>query len=146
MKPALSEETLDNRLLREFSDNANKTLKNVLVKLVPSGLIPVIIAASEVFGDKKVNEITKTERKKIVETFKKLTFGVKSLEPIERAVVTAGGVSVNEIEPGSMRSKKIKNLYFAGEVIDVDAYTGGFNIQIAMSTGRCAGSHIYSED
>lgn len=146
LKPALSEETLDNRLLREFSDNANKTLKNVLVKLVPSGLIPVIIAASEVFGDKKVNEITKTERKKIVETLKKLTFGVKSLEPIERAVVTAGGVSVNEIEPGSMRSKKIKNLYFAGEVIDVDAYTGGFNIQIAMSTGRCAGSHIYSED
>lgn len=146
LKPALSEETLDNRLLREFSDNANKTLKNVLVKLVPSGLIPVIIAASEVFGDKKVNEITKTERKKLVETFKKLTFGVKSLEPIERAVVTAGGVSVNEIEPGSMRSKKIKNLYFAGEVIDVDAYTGGFNIQIAMSTGRCAGSHIYSED
>jgi len=146
LKPALSEETLDGRLLRDFDANKNKALKNVLGGLVPSGLIPVILLASGLDGDQKVNCVTKEERKGLIKALKELTFRFKSLEPQERAVVTSGGVAVTEIDPKNMRSKKVKNLYFAGEVLDVDALTGGYNIQIALSTGHCAGSHIFTEE
>ncbi|MGN1042767.1 MAG: aminoacetone oxidase family FAD-binding enzyme, partial [Christensenellales bacterium] len=146
LKPALSEEILDARILRDFSEKTNCALKNAMIKLLPTGLISLILTASGIGAERKVNSVTREERKRLVDTLKGLTFSIASLEPIERAVVTSGGVSVTDIDPKTMRSKIIKNLYFAGEVIDVDALTGGYNIQIATSTGYCAGSHIFTED
>ena len=146
LKPALSEEILDARILRDFSEKTNCALKNAMIKLLPTGLISLILTASGIGSERKVNSVTREERKRLVDTLKGLTFSIASLEPIERAVVTSGGVSVTDIDPKTMRSKIIKNLYFAGEVIDVDALTGGYNIQIATSTGYCAGSHIFTED
>lgn len=145
-KPALSEETLDARLLRDFGGNNNKSLKNVLIGLLPSGLVPIILAATKIDGSKQTNETTKGERQLIIKALKGLVFLPEALEPIDRAVVTAGGISVNDIDPKTMKSKIINNMYFAGEVMDIDAYTGGYNIQLAMSTGHCAGSHIYTEE
>ena len=142
LKPALSNEELDNRLLRDFKEFVNKDFKNSLNMLLPSGLIPFIVEISGIDGNKKVNSLTKEERKKLLDLLKGLTFTIDQLEPIERAVVTSGGINVKEIEPNTMRSKIINNLYFAGEVIDVDALTGGYNIQIALSTGYTAGTHI----
>ena len=142
LKPALDEEKLDARILRDFSENANKILLNSLSKLLPSKMIPVIIKLSGINEKTKVNQITKEQRQKLVKLMKDMTFTVTSLRPVEEAIITSGGVDVNEIEPKTMRSKLINNLYFAGEVIDVDAYTGGFNLQIAFSTAYSAAMAI----
>lgn len=138
-KPALSEEVLDNRILRDFSELKNKEYKNSLDKLLPQKLIPVIVKNSKINIHKKVNEIAKEERKYLVKLLKGLSLEVKSLRPIEEAIITSGGVSIKEINPKTMESKLVNNLYFAGEIIDVDSYTGGFNLQIAYSTGYVAG-------
>ena len=139
LKLALSEEKLDERILRDFKAYKNKQFKNSLDKLLPQKLIPIIIEKSQINPDKKVNEITKEERKKLVETFKKFEVIIKEFRPIEEAIVTSGGINIKEINPKTMESKKVKGLYFAGEIIDVDSYTGGFNLQIAYSTGYTAG-------
>lgn len=139
LKPALTREKLDERILRDFSEMKNKMFKNSLDKLLPQKMINPIIELSEVGAEKKVNEITKKEREKLVEVIKNLKLTIKGFRPIEEAIITSGGINIKEINPSTMESKKISGLYFAGEVIDVDAYTGGFNLQIAYSTGFTAG-------
>ncbi len=141
LKPALSKQVLDNRLIREFTDNNVKNISTVMRSLLPSSLIEIVLFKSNVSKHKNCSQITLEERKRIVDTLKDLTFSVKKLRPIEEAIITAGGVSVKEINPKTMESKLIKGLYFAGEVLDVDAYTGGFNLQIAFSTGFVAGKN-----
>ena len=138
-KPALTREKLDERILRDFSEVKNKQFKNSLDKLLPQKMINPIIDLSEIKPEKQVNEITKKEREKLVEIIKDLRITVKGFRPIDEAIITSGGISTKEINPSTMESKIIKGLYFAGEVIDVDAYTGGFNLQIAYSTGYTAG-------
>ncbi|WP_160675385.1 NAD(P)/FAD-dependent oxidoreductase [Clostridium sp. C8-1-8] len=142
LKPALDEKELDLRIQKDFQKYINKDFKNSLGDLLPKRLIDTIINLSGVSGDKKVNEITKEERRKLVELLKKLSFTVKGLRPIAEAIVTAGGVDTKEIDPSTMKSKILDNLFFAGEVIDVDAFTGGYNVQIALSTGYLAGTHV----
>ena len=139
LKPALSEEKLNDRILRDFNKEKNKAFKNSLEDLLPKKMIPVIIKLSEIQPDKKVNEITKKERLKLIEVMKKLEIVIQGFRPIEEAIITSGGINIKEINPKTMESKIIKGLYFAGEIIDVDAYTGGFNLQIAYSTGYTAG-------
>ena len=139
LKPALTVEKLDSRILRDFEQEKNKQFKNSINKLLPQKLIPVIIKLSKIDANKQVNEITKTERQYLVELLKKLTFTITKFRPIDEAIITAGGISTKEINPKTMESRIIKSLYFAGEIIDVDAYTGGFNLQIAYSTGFTAG-------
>ena len=138
-KPALSEEKLEARILRDFKEFKNKQFKNSLDKLLPQKLIPVIIEQSSINENKKVNEITKEERKQLVVLLKNFTLTLEKLRPIEEAIITSGGINIKEINPKTMESKLVKNLYFAGEIIDVDSYTGGFNLQIAYSTGYVAG-------
>ena len=138
-KPALSEEKLEARILRDFEEFKNKQFKNSLDKLLPQKLIPVIIKLSNINENKKVNEITKEERKQLVILLKNFTLTLEKLRPIEEAIITSGGINIKEINPKTMESKLVKNLYFAGEIIDVDSYTGGFNLQIAYSTGYVAG-------
>lgn len=145
LKPALSSEELDKRVQKDFAKNINKDFKNSLDELLPKKLIDIIIRLSEIHPEKKVNLITKEERKRLTQLLQNLTFEIKGLRPIAEAIVTAGGISVKEIDPSTMKSKLIPNLYFAGEVIDVDAYTGGFNIQIALSTGYLAGIKVGEE-
>ena len=140
-KPALSEQKLEDRILRDFSEFKNKQYKNSLDKLLPQKLIPIIIKLSKIEENKKVNEITKEERKRLVLLLKNFKINVKTFRPIEEAIITSGGISTKEINPKTMESKIVKNLYFAGEIIDVDSYTGGFNLQIAYSTGYVAGLH-----
>lgn len=142
LKPALTEEQLDNRLQKDFSKYCNKDFKNSLNDLLPKKLIGKIIELSGINPDKKVNSITKKERKHLGYILQNLTFNIKGKRPLSEAIVTSGGVDVLEIDPSTMKSKKINNLYFAGEVIDVDGFTGGFNIQIALSTGYLAGMSI----
>lgn len=142
LKPALSEEELDKRIQKDFTKYINKDFKNSLDDLLPKKLISIIIKLSSIPEDKKVNSITKEERKSLVYLIKNLTSNIKGLRPLAEAIVTAGGVNVKEIDPSTMKSKLVDNLYFAGEVIDVDAYTGGYNIQIAFSTGYLAGKMI----
>lgn len=139
LKPALTREKLDERILRDFSEVKNKQFKNSLDKLLPQKMINPIIDLSGIIPEKQVNEITKKEREKLVDLIKDLKLTIKDFRPIEEAIITSGGISTKEINPSTMESKKIKGLYFAGEVIDVDAYTGGFNLQIAYSTGFTAG-------
>ncbi|MBQ9757957.1 MAG: NAD(P)/FAD-dependent oxidoreductase [Clostridia bacterium] len=139
LKPALDEKQLDIRLLRDFGKYANKDFVNSLSDLLPSGLIPPIVELSGIEPHKKVNSVTKEERQRLIKLIKGITLTVKDFCPIEQAIITSGGVSVKEIDPSTMESKKIKGLFFAGEIIDVDAYTGGFNLQIAFSTGVLAG-------
>ncbi len=139
LKPALDDSTLDNRLLRDFEGNSNKEFKNAIGDLTVKALLPMIIKESKIKPDKKVNQITKEERNNIVKTIKNLTFDIKDLCGISSSIVTCGGVDVKQINPKNMQSKLIKGLFFAGEVLDVDGLTGGFNIQIAMSTGFVAG-------
>ncbi|SHI00830.1 NAD(P)/FAD-dependent oxidoreductase [Sporanaerobacter acetigenes] len=141
LKPALSEEKLDNRILRDFDKYNNKTIKNGLKDLLPANLIPVILKLSNIDEDKVINQITKEERLRLVKVFKNIELKFKKFRPIEEAIVTSGGVSTFEINPSTMESKIVDGLYFAGEVIDVDALTGGFNLQIAYSTGYLAGSN-----
>ena len=138
-KPALTEEILDNRILRDFDAQKNKQFKNSLDALLPQKLIPIIIEKSEINPNKKVNEVTKEERKKLVQMLKKFEIEIQKFRPIEEAIITSGGINIKEINPKTMESKIIKGLYFAGEIIDVDSYTGGFNLQIAYSTGYVAG-------
>ncbi|WP_027621519.1 NAD(P)/FAD-dependent oxidoreductase [Acetivibrio clariflavus] len=140
LKPALTEEKLDERIQRDFEKFSRKQFKNALDELLPKKLIPVVIRLSEIPPDKFVNQITKEERRNLVRILKKFTLTINGSRPIDEAIVTAGGVSTNEINPSTMESKLIKGLYFAGEIIDVDAYTGGFNLTIAFSTGYLAGS------
>ena len=140
-KPALTEEMLDKRVQRDFEKEKNKEFKNSLNDLLPQKLIPVIVKLTKIPENKKVNEITKEERKTLVELLKKFKISISGFRPIDEAIVTAGGVSTKEINPKTMESKLVKGLFFAGEIIDVDAYTGGFNLQIAYSTGFTAGKN-----
>lgn len=142
LKPALSYEQLDKRIQRDFLENSNKNFINALDALLPKKLVPVIVKLSGIKPAVKVNQITKQQRSELVNLLKDLKVTVNGFRPIEEAIVTSGGVSVKEIDPKTMESKLVKGLYFAGEVIDVDAYTGGFNLQIAFSTGKLAGSSI----
>ena len=142
LKPALDNEKLDARILRDFSESSNKILLNSLSKLLPSKMIPVIIKRSGINDKIKVNQITREQREQLVNAIKDLSFNVTSLRPVEEAIITSGGVDVAEIYPKTMQSKLCENLYFAGEVIDVDAYTGGYNLQIAFSTAFSAAKAI----
>ncbi len=135
----MSEEQLDKRILREFDENHNKQFKNAIDSLFPAKLIPVMIELSGLIPEKKVNEITKEERQRLVHLIKDFTMTFTGLRSYNEAIITKGGVSVKEIDPGTMESKKVKGLYFAGEVLDLDAVTGGYNLQIAWSTGYVAG-------
>ena len=139
LKPALDTNTLDLRIRRDFEEFKNKEFKNSLEKLLPKKMIPVIIKLSEINPLKRVNEITREERLNLVSLIKNLEIKINGFRPVEEAIVTAGGISTKEINPKTMESKIISGLYFAGEIIDVDAYTGGFNLQIAYSTGYTAG-------
>ena len=139
LKPALDEVTLDKRLLSDFSKKSNKDLINALGELLPSKMIEPFIALSGIDGRKKVNSITKEERRVLLNTLKCFEIPLDGLRPIEEAIVTSGGVEIKEITPKTMESKLVEGLYFCGEVIDVDAYTGGYNLQIAFSTGYLAG-------
>ena len=138
-KPALSEEKLDNRILRDFEASKNKEIKNALFDLLPQKLIMPVIKLSNIDENKKVNSITKEERLKLVKLLKDFRITISGFKEIEDAIITAGGIDIKEINPKTMESKIVKGLYFAGEIIDVDAYTGGFNLQIAYSTGYTAG-------
>ena len=140
LKPALSEEKLDERILRDFSELKNKQFKNSLDKLLPQKLIPVVIERCKINQEKRVNEITKQERKNLVKLLKNFELTISNFRAIEEAIITSGGIDIKEINPKTMESKLVPGLYFAGEVIDVDSYTGGFNLQIAYSTGYTAGS------
>ena len=142
LKPALDEEQLDHRLLRDFEANANKQFKNALGRLFPSKLIPVMIQLSGIDPEKKVNVISKEERRAFVHLIKHLPMTVTGLRGYNEAIITKGGIRTREIDPGTMESKQVKGLYFAGEVLDLDALTGGFNLQIAWSTAYAAGSSI----
>ena len=139
LKPALDEEKLDARLVRELSENANKDMQNVAGALVPRLMIPVVLELSGIPPERKAHDVTKGERRRLLETLKGLTIPVKGPRPIAEAIVTSGGIKVGEIDPKTMASKKAPGLFLAGELIDVDAYTGGFNLQIAWATGRAAG-------
>lgn len=139
LKPALAEEQLDKRVLRDFESNHNRQFKNAVDGLFPAKLKPVMVELSGIPEEKKVNEITKEERLKFVRLIKDFTMTLTSLRGYNEAIITKGGVSVKEIDPGTMESKLVHRLYFAGEVLDLDAMTGGFNLQIAWSTGYLAG-------
>ena len=138
-KPALLEQKLESRILRDWDELKNKQYKNSLDKLLPQKLISVIVRQSKIDATKKVNEITKEERRNLVHLLKNFTLEIKAFRPIEEAIITSGGINIKEINPKTMESKIVKNLYIAGEIIDVDSYTGGFNLQIAYSTGYVAG-------
>lgn len=139
VKPALDEEMLDKRILRDFGENIRREFGNSLDALLPKKMIPVIIHLSGIPKEKKVCDITKEERQRLVSLLKGIRIDIHSPRSIDEAIVTSGGVNVKEVQPKTMESKKVAGLFFAGEVLDVDAYTGGFNLQIALSTGYCAG-------
>lgn len=146
LKPALDDVALDKRILRDFEKYQNRNFENSLSDLLPSKMIPYIIERTGIDKYKKVNSITKEERKALLENLKHLSFTVKKYRPVDEAIVTSGGVNVKEINASTMESKIISGLYFAGEVIDVDAYTGGFNLQIAFSTGYLAGMNAAEKE
>ena len=142
LKPALSDEQLEARLLRDLEAASNKDFRNSLGDLLPRSMIPVFVRKTGVDPFKKVNQITREERRKILQTLRNFTVPLSGFRPVEEAIVTSGGVNVKEVDPKTMQSKLVSGLYFAGEILDVDAYTGGFNLQIAFSTGRLAGLSI----
>lgn len=142
LKPALTEEQLDQRVLRDFEENHNRQFKNAITKLFPTKLIPVMLELGGIDPEKKVNSIEKEERKQFVHLIKHFRMTITGLRGYLEAIITKGGVNVKEIDPGTMESKLVKGLYFAGEVLDLDALTGGFNLQIAWSTGYAAGNAI----
>ncbi|MDD6339869.1 MAG: NAD(P)/FAD-dependent oxidoreductase [Butyrivibrio sp.] len=142
LKPALNEQQLDERILRDFKENINRNFANSLDKLLPKSMIGVVVARSGISPDAKVNEITKEKRKKLVRLIKEFDITLTGLRGFNEAIITHGGIDVKEINPQTMESKKIRKLYFAGEILDVDALTGGFNLQIAWSTGYLAGLSI----
>jgi predicted Rossmann fold flavoprotein len=142
LKPALDEETLDKRLISDFSKYAKNNFSNSLGDLFPSKMIPVILKKSSIPSQKKCSEITKEQRLELLNIIKNFKIEISNPRPIEEAIITSGGVDTTQINPSTMESKLVKGLYFAGEVIDVDAYTGGFNLQIAFSTGYVAGDNV----
>ena len=142
LKPALDLQTLDRRLLSDFDKYKNKAFRNALSDLLPSGMIPVMVERSGIDAEKKVNEVTKEERQSLAALFKNFTIPLSGFRPIDEAIVTRGGVNVTEVNPKTMESKLVKNLYFAGEVLDLDAYTGGFNLHIAFSTAVVAADSV----
>ncbi|MEG1944468.1 MAG: NAD(P)/FAD-dependent oxidoreductase [Oscillospiraceae bacterium] len=142
LKPALDEQTLDRRLLRDFQKNTNREFKNSLGELLPQKMIPIIVRRSEIAPEQKINSITVKQRAALAAAMKHFALTMKKTRPIDEAVVTAGGVDCKELDPKTMMSKKIKNLHFAGEVMDVDGYTGGFNLTVAFSTGYAVGKSI----
>ena len=142
LKPALTEEQLDKRLLRDFEQNKNKSVANCLKELLPSALIEEVLNRSGIQPEKQINSVTKAERSRLLTIIKNFDMLVSSLRDFSEAIITSGGVDVKEINPKTMESKLVKGLYFCGEVLDVDAFTGGFNLQIAFSTGYAAGSSI----
>lgn len=146
LKPALTEEALDKRILSDFEENRNRDLINAMNRLLPQKLIAPILAVARQDERKKVHLVTREERRRLVEAMKKLPLTVTGTRPIEEAIVTRGGVSLKEINPRTMESKIVHGLYFAGEILDADALTGGFNLQIAFSTGRLAGENISREE
>lgn len=139
LKPAMDGEQLDRRLLRDFEENRNRQFKNALGALFPAKLVPVMVSLSGICPEKKVNEVTREERRAFVKLIKQLSLTVTGTRGFEEAIITGGGVSVKDVNPSTMESKRVKGLYFAGEVLDLDALTGGFNLQIAWSTGYLAG-------
>ena len=139
LKPALSEEKLEQRIQRDFEKYKNKEIRNGLDELLPKKMILPVLELSKIDENKKINSITKEERKNLVKVLKNMGININGFRPIEEAIITAGGISIKEINPKTMESKLVNGLYFAGEIIDVDAYTGGFNLQIAYSTGYTAG-------
>lgn len=139
LKPGLTEEMLDKRIRRDFSENLNRDFVNGMKRLLPAKMIPVIAEISGIPPDCKINGITREQRKSLEKAIKSFPVGISGFRPIEEAIITSGGVKTDEIDPKTMESKLLEGLYFAGEVIDTDAYTGGFNLQIAFSTGYCAG-------
>ncbi len=139
LKPALDEATLDARLVRELTAGANKDMDNLMGALAPRLLVPVLLERADIPGNKKAHDLTKGERRRLLELFKSFTVAVSGPRPIEEAIITSGGVKTSEVDPKTMMSKKVPGLFFAGELLDVDACTGGFNLQIAWATGRAAG-------
>ncbi|MGN1303615.1 MAG: NAD(P)/FAD-dependent oxidoreductase [Oscillospiraceae bacterium] len=142
LKPALDEKKLDERILRDFKEIPNRIFANSLSKLLPSKMIPTVVKLSGIDGEKQVNSVTKQERQRLVSLLKAFPVHIRSFRPIAEAIVTSGGVKVSEVSPKTMESKLVKGLYFAGEILDVDGYTGGFNLQIAFSTGCLAGENM----
>ena len=140
LKPGLTVEQLNNRLLRDFAKYGSKTLKNAMVELLPVRLIPAVITAAALEETLAVSQLSQEKRARLIKAFKELPIEVDGFRPLNEAIVTRGGISVKEIDPSTMQSKRIAGLFFAGEMIDIDAYTGGFNIQLALSTGFLAGS------
>jgi len=141
LKPALDEKTLNDRILSDFSKETNKNFENALDALLPRKMIPLMIEASGIDPQKKVHSVTREERHALIGCFKCFKIRPTGFRPIDEAIITSGGVSVREVTPKTMESKLVSGLYFAGEILDVDAYTGGYNLQIAFSTGRLAGMH-----
>lgn len=139
LKPALDQEKLDGRILRDLDAGANKDFRHVLEGLVPRLMVPVVLELTDIPGDLKANSVTRAQRRRLVETLKGIRIDIAGPRPIAEAIITAGGVKTSEVDPHTMASKKVGGVFFAGEVLDVDAYTGGFNLQIAWSTGRAAG-------
>lgn len=142
LKPALSREQLDKRVLRDFGENKNRQFKNALQKLFPTKLIPVMVSLSGIHPDKKVNEVTKEERGNFIRLIKAFPITLSRFRGFDETIITRGGIEVKEVNPSTMESKLVKGLYFAGEALDLDAQTGGFNLQIAWSTGYLAGDSI----
>ena len=145
LKPALDFEKLDKRIQNDFAENSNRDVSNSFSKLLPRKIIVPVLKRWGIPFDKKCNSITRTERRALCEILKNFTIDIKNFRPIEEAIVTSGGVKTSELNPKTMESKLVSGLYFAGEVIDCDAYTGGFNLQIAWSTGRLAGENAAYE-
>ena len=146
LKPALDEEMLDRRVLRDFSEQSNKEFKNSLGQLLPSSLVPVVVKLSGISPEKKVNQISASERRQLVSLLKHLPVTICGTAGYDEAIVTAGGISTKEIDPKTMESKLVKGLYFAGEIMDVDGLTGGYNMTIAFSTGHAAGISVLQGD
>ena len=142
LKPALDEEMLHKRILRDFEENQNRQFKNAVGKLFPAKLVPVMVRLSGILPEKKVNVISREERSNFVHLIKHLKMTLTKLRDYDEAIITKGGISTKEIDPKTMESKLMKGVYFAGEVLDLDALTGGFNLQIAWSTGYAAGKSI----
>jgi hypothetical protein len=146
LKPALTAETLDSRIQRDFQKYLRKQAGNGLQDLLPRRLIPYVLEQAEIPEQTLINQITRTQRQDLVTVLQAFSLTLTGTRPIEEAIVTAGGVSVREINPGTMESKKVQGLYFAGEVIDIDAFTGGYNLQAAFSTGYVAGCSAAEEE
>ena len=139
MKPALDEATLEARVLRDMEQNKHRQMKNAIQGLLPSRMVPIVLMLADIDPEKTTDSFTKAERRQLVAVLKSIPLNVKAASDISEAIITRGGINIKEVNPKTMESKLVPGLYFAGEVLDVDAYTGGFNLQIAYSTGVAAG-------